>query len=130
MTCWDPPSTDGRYVAAGALDGERLALEVSRAYERLVATRRGLWLAAEELSGYERRAQVENAETLLEAKNERTMGIYLDGILDTPEHAGLLAAKNRAELEHFEARAEVQRLELMVRLLEATGGTEQDPTPG
>lgn len=117
-------------MAAGALDGERLALEVSRAYERLVATRRGLWLAAEELSGYERRAQVENAETLLEAKNERTMGIYLDGILDTPKHAGLLAAKNRAELEHFEARAEVQRLELMVRLLEATGGTEQDPTPG
>ena len=110
-------------MTAEALGRERLADEVSRAYERLVATRRALWLATEELSGYERRARVENAETLLEARNERTMGIYLDGILDTPERAGLLAAKNRAELEHFEARAEVQRLELMVRLLEATGGS-------
>lgn len=110
------------------MDGERLAGEVSAGYERLVATRRGLVIAAEELSGYERRARVENAETLLEAKNERTMGIYLDGILDTPEHSKLLAAKTRAELEHFEARAEVQRLELMVRLLEATGGSRPDPT--
>lgn len=115
-------------MAAEALDRERLADEASRAYERLVAARRGLVIAAEELSGYERRARVENAETLLEARNERTMGIYLDGILDTPEHAGLLAAKTRAELEHFESRAEVERLELMVRLLEATGGSRPNPT--
>ena len=100
------------------LDVDKLAVEISHAYERLGTTRRGLIEATGELSEHERRAKVENADTLLEAKNERTASLYLEGILDTPEHAGLLSAKRRAELAHYEARLEVERLELLVRLLE------------
>ncbi len=106
---------DGTRLDAGGLAGE-----ISRAYERLKATRRGLLAATDALSDHERRAKVENADTLLEAKNERTASLYLEGILDTPEHAEVLAAKRRAELEHYEARLEVERLELLVRLLEAS----------
>ncbi len=102
------------------LDAEGLAGEVSRAYERLTATRRALVAATDALSDHERGARVENADTLLEAKNERTASLYLEGILDTPEHAGLLAARRGAELAHYEARMEVDRLELLVRLLEAS----------
>jgi hypothetical protein len=102
------------------LDAEGLAREISRAYERLTATRRELVGTTGELSEHERRAKVENADTLLEAKNERTASLYLEGILDTPEHAELLSAKSRAELAHYEARMEVEKLELLVRLLEAS----------
>jgi hypothetical protein len=102
------------------LDAEGLAGEISRAYEHLTATRRELLAAADALSDHERRAKVENADTLLEAKNERTASLYLEGILDTPEHADLLGAKRQAEFEHYEARMEVERLELLVRVLEAS----------
>ena len=102
------------------LDAGGLAEDISRAYERLTATRRGLLGATDALSDHERRARVENADTLLEAKNERTASLYLEGILDTPEHAELLGAKRRAELAHYEARMEVERLELLVRVLEAS----------
>ena len=102
------------------MDVEGLAGEISRAYERLTATRRELLAATDALSDHERRAKVENADTLLEAKNERTASLYLEGILDTPENADLLGAKRRAELEHYEARMEVERLELLVRVLEAS----------
>jgi hypothetical protein len=83
-------------------------------------TRRELVAATDALSDHEQRAKVENADTLLEAKNERTASLYLEGILDTPEHAELLSAKRRAELAHYEARMEVERLELLVRVLEAS----------
>ena len=102
------------------LDAEGLAGEISRAYERLTATRRELVAATDALSDHERGAKVENADTLLEAKNERTASLYLEGILDTPEHAKLVSTKRRAELAHYEARLEVERLELLVRLLGAT----------
>jgi len=102
------------------LDAEGLAGEISHAYERLKAARRELVTATDALSDHERGAKVENADTLLEAKNERTASLYLEGILDTPEHAELLSAKRRAELAHYEARMEVERLELLVRLLEAS----------
>ena len=108
---------DGTGLDAGVLAGE-----ISRAYERLGGTRRDLVAATDALSDHERRAKVDNADTLLEAKNERTASLYLDGILDTPEHAELVAAKRAAELAHYEARMEVERLELLVRLLEATAG--------
>lgn len=100
------------------LEAEGLAEGISRAYERLTVTRRELVGATDALSEHERRARVENADTLLEAKNERTASLYLEGILDTPEHAALLSAKRRAELAHYEARMAVERLELLVRLLE------------
>lgn len=108
---------DGTGLDAGVMTGE-----ISRAYERLAVTRRGLVAATDALSDHERRAKVDNADTLLEAKNERTASLYLDGILDTSEHAELVSARRGAELAHYEARLEVERLELLVRLLEATAG--------
>ncbi len=102
------------------LDAEGLAGEISDAYERLASTRRELVAATDALSDHERRAKVENADTLLEAKNERTASLYLEGILDTPEHAELVSTKRGAELAHYEARLAVERLELLVRLLEAS----------
>lgn len=102
------------------LEVAELTGEISAAYGRLVRTRRGLVAATDALSDHERRAKVENADTLLEAKNERTASLYLDGILATPEHTELLSEKRRAELAHYEARLEVERLELLVRLMEAT----------
>ena len=106
----------------GRSQTEDLAGEISRAYGRLVVTRRGMVSAADALSDHERRARVENADALLEAKNERTASLYLEGILDSPEHAELLSAKRRAELDHYEARMEVERLSLLVRLLESSDG--------
>lgn len=100
-------------------EARELSREIPAAYERLAITRRELVAASDALSDHERRAKVENADTLLEAKNERTAALYLEGILDTPEHAELLSAKRRAELAHYEARLEVERIELLVRLLEA-----------
>lgn len=102
------------------LEAGDLAGQVNQAYTRLVDTRREHAAAAKALSDHERRAKVENADTLLEAKNERTAALYLEGILDTPEHSELLATKARTELEHYEARSDVERLELLVRLLEAS----------
>ena len=103
------------------LEARELVAEIPVAYGRLAETRRGLIAATDRLSDHERRQKVENADTLLEAKNERTAALYLEGILDTPEHAALLAEKRRAELAHYEARLEVEKLELLVRLLEASG---------
>jgi len=108
---------DGTGLEAGAMAGE-----ISAAHERLAGTRRDLVAATDRLSEHERRARVDNADTLLEAKNERTASLYLDGILDTPEHAELVTAKRAAELAHYEARLGVEKLELLVRLLEATKG--------
>ncbi len=102
------------------LDREDLSGRITRAYERLVATRRAFVSATDALADHERRARVENADTLLEAKNERTAALYLEGILDTPERAELSAAKLRTELDHFEARSEVERLTLLVRVLETS----------
>ena len=68
-----------------------------------------------------RRIRLDNAEAILEAKNERTASLYLDGLLDTNEHRRLEADRARAELDHQHARREVERLYLIVRLL---GGTE------
>lgn len=97
-----------------------LAGQITHAHERLAQTRRELVAATKALSDHERRARVENADTLLEAKNERTASLYLEGILDTPEYSELLAAKARAELAHYEARTEADRVGLLVRLMEAT----------
>ena len=101
-------------------DHGELAAQITHAYERLVTTRRALVMAADALSEHERHLKVANADALLEAKNERTATLYLEGLLDTPEHSALLTEKSRAELAHYEARSEVARLELLVRLLEAS----------
>ena len=73
------------------------------------------------LAEHVRRIRLENAEAILEAKNERTASLYLEGLLDTDEYRRLEADRARAELDHQHAIREVERLHLIVRLL---GGTE------
>ena len=99
---------------------EGLMREIDEAYRRLSDATEGLAKADRELAEYVRRARLDNAEALLEAKNERTANLYLEGMLDTDEHRALSEAKDRAELDHGHARREVERLHLIVRLLSAT----------
>jgi hypothetical protein len=73
--------------------------------------------ADRELAEYVRRIRVDNAEAILEAKNERTASLYLDGLLDTDEHRRLQDIRAKADLDHQHARREVERLHLIVRLL-------------
>ena len=101
---------------------EGLMREIDEAYKGLHDAAEGLARTDRELSEYVGRVRLENAEALLEAKNERTATLYLEGMLDTDEHRALREARDRAELEHGHARREVERLHLVVRLLAATPG--------
>ena len=104
---------------------EGLMREIDEAYRRLSDATEGLAKADRELSEHVGRVRMDNAEALLEAKNERTANLYLEGMLDTDEHRALREAKDRAELDHGHARREVERLHLIVRLL----GTNAGATP-
>jgi hypothetical protein len=91
--------------------------EINSAYRRLSASAEELVRADRELAEYVRRVRLDNAEAILEAKNERTASLYLDGLLDTEEHRRLEADRAKADLDHQHARREVERLHLIVRLL-------------
>jgi hypothetical protein len=103
------------------MTSDALIEEINSAYRRLSAATEALARADRELVEHVRSVRLENAEAILEAKNERTASLYLDGLLDTDEHRQLAADRARAELEHHQARHEVDRLHLVVRLL----GTRQ-----
>ena len=92
--------------------------EINTAYRRLRAATEDLARADRELTEHVRRVRLDNAEAILEAKNERTASLYLDGLLDTDQHRRLEAHRARAELDHQHARREVERLHLIVRLRE------------
>jgi hypothetical protein len=96
---------------------DALIEEINAAYRRLGVATEDLAIADRELAEYVRRVRLDNAEAILEAKNERTASLYLDGLLDTPEHRRLEAARARADLALQHARREVERLQLIVRLL-------------
>lgn len=102
---------------------ERLMHEIDKAYGKLHDVAEELARADRELSESVGRARLDNAEALLEAKNERTANLYLEGVLDTDEHRALRETRDRAELDHSHARREVERLHLIVRLLAATTET-------
>ena len=91
--------------------------EINSAYRRLSATTEDLASADRELAEYVLRVRLDNAEAILEAKNERTASLYLDGLLDTEEHRRMEDDRARAELDLQHARREVERLHLIVRLL-------------
>ena len=81
-----------------------------------------------------RRIRLDNAEAILEAKNERTASLYLDGLLDTDEHRRLEADRARAELDHQHARREVERQDpgdqwWRAERYELTVGTDASPKP-
>jgi hypothetical protein len=96
---------------------DALVEEIDAAYRRLSAAAEDLAGADRALAEHVRRIRLDNAEAILEAKNERTASLYLDGLLDTDEHRRLEAQRARAELDHQHARREVERLHLIVRLL-------------
>ena len=94
-----------------------LIKEIDAAYRRLSAATEDLARADCELAEHIRRVRLDNAEAILEAKNERTASLYLDGLLDTEEHRRLEDIRARAELDHQHAKREVDRLHLIVRLV-------------
>jgi hypothetical protein len=101
---------------------EGLIEEINAAYARLSAEAEELAGADRALSEHVRRIRLDNAEAILEAKNERTAHLYLEGLLDTDEHRRLADARDRAELDHLLARNEVARLQLLVRLVTGAEG--------
>ena len=100
------------------MTNDALIEEINSAYRRLSAASEDLVRADRELAEHVRGVRLDNAEAILEAKNERTASLYLEGLLNTDEHRRLEADRTRAELDQQHARREVERLHLIVRLLE------------
>ncbi len=109
------------------MTNDTLIEEINAAYRRLNAAAEDLVKADRELTEHVRRVRLDNAEAILEAKNERTARLYLDGLLDTEEHRRLEIDRARAELDLQHAKREVERLQLIVRLL---GTRASEGTPG
>jgi hypothetical protein len=99
------------------MTSDTLIKEINTAYQRLGTAAEDLARADRELAEHVRRVRLDNAETILEARNERTASLYLDGLLDTEEHRRVENNRARAELDLQHARREVERLHLIVRLL-------------
>ena len=116
-------NADRRRGEETAITNNALIEEINEAYRRLSAATEALASADRALAEHVRRIRLDNAEAILEAKNERTASLYLDGLLDTDEHRRLEADRARAELDHQHARREVERLQLIVRLVSATEGS-------
>jgi hypothetical protein len=99
------------------MTSDTLIEEINTSYRRLGAAADNLARADRELTEHVRRVRLDNAETILEARNERTASLYLDGLLDTEEHRRLEDDRASAELDLQHARREVERLHLIVKLL-------------
>ena len=104
------------------MTGDALIEEINTAYRRLGAATEDMARADRELAEHVRKVRLDNAEAILEARNERTANLYLQGLLDTDEHRHLEAGKARAELALQHARLEVERLQLIVRMLGTRAG--------
>ena len=100
------------------MTNDTLIEEINSAYRRLSAASEDLVRADRELAEHVRRIRLDKAEAILEAKNERTASLDLDSLLDRYEHRRLEADRTRAELNHEHARRELDRLHLIVRLME------------
>ena len=108
-----------------AITSDALIEEINEAYRRLRVAAEDLTSADRALAEHVRRVRLDNAEAILEAKNERTAGLYLDGLLDTDEHRRLEADRASAELDHQHAKREVERLHLIARVLGETEGQQR-----
>ena len=108
------------------MTNDGLIEEINAAFRRLGSAMEEQARADGALTEHVRTVRLDNAEAILEAKNERTASLYLDGLLDTDEHRRLEVERARAELDHQHARREVDRLHLIVRLLgtQASWGTQ------
>lgn len=108
------------------MTSDGLIEEINASYRRLSVAMEDQARADRELTEHVRTVRLDNAEAILEAKNERTASLYLDGLLDTEEYRRLESDRARAELDLQHARREVERLHLIVRLLGTqTGGEMQ-----
>ena len=67
------------------MTSDALIEEINTAYRRLGAATEDLASADAELAGHVREVRLDNAEAILEARNERTANLYLEGLLDTDE---------------------------------------------
>jgi hypothetical protein len=121
---WNRRGKSLRQREETATNKDALIEEINGAYRRLNAATENLADTDRSLAEHVRRIRLDNAEAILEAKNERTASLYLDGLLDTDEHHRLEADRTRAELEHQHARREVERLHLIVRLLGVAEGRQ------
>lgn len=104
------------------MTSDALIEEINAAYRRLGDATENLARADRKLTQHVREVRLDNAETILEAKNERTARLYLEGLLDTEEHRRMEDDRARAELELQHAKRGVERLHLIVRLLGAPAG--------
>lgn len=104
------------------MTSETLIEEINTTYRRLSAATEDLARADRGLAEHVRKVRLDNAEAILEAKNERTANLYLDGLLDTDEHRRLQDVRARAELDLQHAKRDVERLHLIVRLLGTQAG--------
>jgi hypothetical protein len=111
------PAKVNRAKVEAPMTNDALIEEINSTYRRLNAATEELASADRELAEHVRRVRLDSAEAILEAKNERTASLYLDGLLDTEEHRRLEADRARAELGLQHAKREVERLHLIVRLL-------------
>jgi hypothetical protein len=109
------------------MTGDALIQEINTAYRRLGIATEEMAKAERKLADHVRQVRLDNAEAILEARNERTANLYLEGLLDTEEHRSLEAGRATAELELKHARFEVERLHLIVRLL---GARADEAMPG
>ena len=98
---------------------DELIAQIDEAYRSLKTASEDLASADRTLSEHVRAVRIKIADTLLEAKNERTANLYLEGALDNEDYRRLLADKERADLDHQHARREVERLHLVVKVLSA-----------
>ena len=113
-----PAKANWRELRRGGADNQRRTHQGDQlTFRQLSAATENLARADRELAEHVRRVRLDNAEAILEAKNERTASLYLDGLLDTDEHRRLDDIRARAELDHQHARREVDQLHLVVRLL-------------
>jgi hypothetical protein len=103
------------------MTNDGLIEEINAAYRRLGVAMEDHAKADGALTEHVRTVRLDNAEAILEAKNERTASLYLDGLLDTEEHRLLVADRARADLDLQHARREIERLHLIVRLLGTQG---------
>lgn len=111
------------------MEEQTLTQEIRDSYAALAQAKTQLLRAEAELAGYELDLRTAHAEALIEAKNERTAGLYMDGLKDHDEYRRLRADRMEAEVAHAEARYQVEALQLVVKALSYTSGPQRSAVP-
>lgn len=110
------------------LDGtmsEDLYPEIGRAYDTLAQAKAELIEAEADLELYERELRVNHAEAILEAKNERTASVYLDGLRDHDGYRQKERRRREAEASYFAAKCAADSVNVRVKLIAALGSPRE-----